>query len=173
MKTVYKLTLTHDIRETHKLVSCICWSPEGNWLASCSNNIARIWEVQGPNKKAGQRQYKLTNGMICTLKKHQGTICKIQFHTENLIVTSGLDKSIILWELCSSINKDNEIYLKSRVVRRISNTKFYQEILITPNRFICRKGNPANEIKILKFKNLKTDLTEEALSDEYYKETLA
>lgn len=71
------------------------------------------------------------------------------------------------------MNKNNEVCIRSRVIRRIVNTKFYQEILVTPNRFICRKGNPANEIKILKFKNLKQDLNEEALSDEYYKDVLA
>lgn len=100
-------------------------------------------------------------------------IKKVQFYNDTILISSSLDKTIILWELCTSVNKSNEICIKSRVVRRISSTKFYQEIIVTPERFICRKGNPGNEIKILKFKNIKTDLTEEALSDEYYKDVLA
>lgn len=62
---------------------------------------------------------------------------------------------------------------KSRVVRRICNTKFYQEIIVTNERFICRKGNPGGEIKIIKFANIKRDLTQEVFTDEYLKEITA
>lgn len=89
------------------------------------------------------------------------------------MVSCSLDKSIIIWELVRTLNKQNENIIKARIVRRIQNTKFYQEIIITANRFICRKGNPGNEIKIVKFSNLKTELTGELLSDEFQKECLA
>tara|TARA_B110000285_G_C15103922_1_gene606730 strand:- start:622 stop:765 length:144 start_codon:yes stop_codon:yes gene_type:complete len=46
--------------------------------------------------------------------------------------------------------------------------KFYQEILLTKERFICRKSNPA-EIKIVKFTDLKRDLTEDVLKEDFYK----
>jgi len=54
-------------------------------------------------------------------------------------------------------------------VRKIANgMKFYQEILLTKERFMCRKSNPA-EIKIVKFTDLKRDLTEEVLKEDFYK----
>lgn len=114
------------------MVSCICWSPNGDWFLSCSNKdyIGRLWDVtmNGPSQIKSQihnRNLKLTNGMVCQFKKHQGQICKVLFHTETIIVSCSLDKTIIIWELVRTLNKNNENVMKARVVRRICNTKFY------------------------------------------------
>jgi len=41
------------------------------------------------------------------------------------------------------------------------------------DRLICRKGNPGGEIKIIKFANLKRDITPEHFTEEYLKEVTA
>lgn len=78
-------------------------------------------------------------------------------------MSAGQEHSIILWELIKIVRNGMIIY-KPRIHRKIPNTKFYQEIIVTKERFICRKGTPAGEIKIIKFKDIKTDLTAEIFS---------
>lgn len=109
------------------MVSCICWSPNGDWFLSCSNrdNIGRLWDVTyggNPtnfNRQLNTRNLKLTNNQICQFKKHTHPIQKFQFHNETVVVSCSLDKSIIIWELVRTLNKQNENVIKARIVRRI------------------------------------------------------
>lgn len=136
------------------MVSCVGWAPNGDWIVSCSNKdfTGRVWDVTAPEKK--KNNVKLTNNMICLLKKHTMQITKIQFHTDLLLVSSSQEHSIVLWEI-SKISRAGQMQYKGRAIRKIANTKFYQEIIITKERFICRKGNPGGEIKIIKFTDMK------------------
>lgn len=51
-QTTYRLQLTHEIKEYQKLVACVTWAPNGNWLCSCSNKdfAARVWDVTHPQQ---------------------------------------------------------------------------------------------------------------------------
>lgn len=83
------------------------------------------------------------------------------FHTDQLIVTSGHDKTIILWEIIKVKNQAGDLVYKAKDFRRIKTSKLYLDIALTKDRFICRKGNPFGEIKIIKFKDFKNDLKQE------------
>jgi len=84
-KTVVKVQLTFEIKEHQKMVSCVAWAPNGDWIVSCSGKdfVGRLWDV------GMKRGTKLVNGMVCTLKKHQAQITKIQFHTDTVLVSSS------------------------------------------------------------------------------------
>ena len=163
------MNLMYEIKEHHKKVDCVAWAPNGNWIASASNkdhNI-RIWDVSLHDDKK-RESTRLTNNMVSILKKHTLRISKVQFHTDTILVSASEERSIIIWELIK-VARSAQTQYKARVVRKIANgMKFYQEILLTKQRFICRKSNPA-EIKIVKFTDLKRDLTEEVLKEDFYK----
>ena len=44
---------------------------------------------------------------------------------------------------------------------------YFLDILLTSNRFICRKGKPNSTIKIIKFRSIR-DLRAEMFSDEFH-----
>jgi hypothetical protein len=96
--------------------------------------------------------------MICALKRHKDKIEKVQFHSNELVVSIDLQKNIIIWEITKSKNSKGEIVYKGKDVRRIKTPTMYVEFIITNDRFICRKSHPIPEIKIIKFTNLKRDL---------------
>lgn len=157
------------------------WAPNGNWIVSGSNKdyVGRIWDVSFPhksNKKGSsskqndnQSEVSLQNQMVCTLKKHKFQLIKILFHTSTQLISCSHDKTIIFWEVLTLKNSKGQLYHKAREFRVIKTTKHYLDIAITSNRFICRRGNPEGNIKIIKFKNLKTDIRNEMFTDEYYK----
>ena len=96
----YKMQLIYEIKEHHKKIDCIAWAPNGNWMASASNkdhNI-RIWDVSAHDSKVRENT-KLTNNLICILKKHTLRISKVQFHTDTILVSASEERSIIIWEL--------------------------------------------------------------------------
>ena len=150
------------------MITCVSWSTSGDWLAVASNkeHFVRIWNTEDDHHKT--QDLKLKNNMICVLKKHTAQILSIQFHTDFTIVTSSQDKSIIIWELIKYIDDRTEAnirHFKPSIVRRIPSTKFYLEIKLTKTRLICRKGNPNSEIKVIKFHDLKKDITAECFQD--------
>lgn len=176
----YRLQLIYEIKEHPKQVSCVAWAPNGHWIVSGSNKdyVGRIWDVSFPHKpKKGSRQagsdaqpeVALQNQMVCVLKKHKFQLIKILFHTSTQLISCSHDKTIILWEILTLKNSKGQLYYKARDFRMIRSTKHYLDIAITPNRLICRRGNPDGNIKIIKFKNLKTDVKAEMFTDEYFK----
>lgn len=176
----YRLQLIYEIKEHPKQVSCVAWAPNGHWIVSGSNKdyVGRIWDVSFPHKSRkgarqaggdGQPDVALQNQMVCTLKKHKFQLIKILFHTSTQLISCSHDKTIVLWEVLTLKNGKGQLYHKARDFRMIRSTKHYLDIAITQNRLICRRGNPDGNIKIIKFKNLKTDLKPEMFTDEYYK----
>ena len=149
----------------YKTIGCVAWAPNGDWIISCSNKdkdfTARVWDVTTVNPKRGTNDkdiIKLDNQMICALKKHKDKIEKVQFHSNELVVSIDLQKNIIIWEIIKSKNSKGEIVYKGKDVRRIKTSAMYVEFIMTNDRFICRKSHPVPEIKIIKFTNLKRDL---------------
>lgn len=155
------------------------WAPNGHWIVSGSNKdyVGRIWDVSFPHKskKSGNKQadnqpeVALQNQMVCMLKKHKFHLIKILFHTSTQLISCSHDKTIIFWEVLTMKNGKGQLYYKARDFRVIKTTKHYLDIAVTQNRLICRRGNPDGNIKIIKFKNLKTDIKNEMFTDEYYK----
>lgn len=108
--------------------------------------------------------------MVCSLKKHQDNIFKVQFVTDHSLVSCGLDKTIYLWEIKQTVNSKGEICYKAKDIRRIKTTKLYVDITVTPDRFICR--NNEGSIKVIKYTNLKRDLKSELFTEEHFKSVL-
>jgi WD40 repeat protein len=84
------------IRE-YKTIGCVAWAPSGDWIVSCSNKdkdfTARVWDVTTSHPKRGTNDKdmpKLDNQMICALKRHKDKIEKVQFHSNELVVSIDL-----------------------------------------------------------------------------------
>jgi hypothetical protein len=89
--------------------------------------------------------------MICALKKHKDKIEKVQFHSNEIVVSIDLQKNIIIWEITQQKNSKGDIIYKGKDIRRIRTPSMYVEFVLTSNRMICRKSHPIPEIKIIKF----------------------
>ena len=96
----FKIQLAYEIKEHQKLVTCVAWAPNGDWIASSSSkdHCIRIWDVSSLENQKRQK-LKLENNMVCVLKKHTHMISKIQFYSDTLLVSAGQEHSIIIWEL--------------------------------------------------------------------------
>ncbi|KAI8894868.1 WD40-repeat-containing domain protein [Globomyces pollinis-pini] len=68
-------------------VTTVCWSPNGNYLATGSyDGLARIWSKTGELKN--------------TLEKHNGPIFNVKWNkTGDLLASVGVDKSAIVWDV--------------------------------------------------------------------------
>jgi WD40 repeat protein len=151
------------IRE-YKTIGCVAWAPNGDWIVSCSNKdkdfTARVWDVT-TNSKTSLENQNATNSntqMICALKKHKDKIEKLEFYSNEILVSIDLQKNIILWEITKSQNAKGETVYKGKDIRRIKTPSMYVEFTLTQDRFICRKSHPIPEIRIIKFFNIKRDL---------------
>ena len=164
----YKCELIYEIKEHIKMIGCVAWAPNGDWIVSCSNKdkTARVWDVTHPSKVKSRAPVSLNNQMICSMKKHTANIAKIQFHTDSIVVSCGHDKTIIIWEITQSLNKSGEIVYRAKALRTLRTPKLYVDIQITRNRFLCRTNEGA--IKVILFNNIKKDLRQEYLTEEYY-----
>ena len=95
----------------------VTWAPNGDWIISCSNKerdyTARVWDVSF--KRA-------TSNLVCALRKHKAKIEKIQFHSNEIVVSIDYDKIIIIWEITRHINSKGEAQFKGKEVRKIQTT---------------------------------------------------
>ena len=162
------------IRE-YKTIGCVAWAPNGDWIVSCSNKdkdfTARVWDVSTNLKKSDMKDATGSdNQMICALKKHRDKIEKLEFYSNEIIVSIDLQKNIIIWEITKSTNAKGETVYKGKDIRRIKTPSMYVEFTMTQDRFICRKSHPIPEIRIIKFANIKRDLKQELFSDDFMKE---
>lgn len=96
------------IRE-YKTIGCVAWAPNGDWIVSCSNKdkdfTARVWDVSTNLKKTETNNGTGSdNQMICALKKHRDKIEKLEFYSNDIIVSIDLQKNIIIWEIIKTTN---------------------------------------------------------------------
>ena len=101
--------------------------------------------------------------MVAILDKHQDRISKIEFHSDTIVVTASHDKTIIFWELVKSVKTNGDHFYKANEWLKVTVPTYFLDIVVTENRFICRKGKPNSTIKIIKFRNIK-DLRVEMFS---------
>jgi hypothetical protein len=111
--------------------------------------------------------------MVCILRKHSFRIIKIIFYTDTLLVSCAHDKSIIFWEINKQKLINGKSIYKAKDFRIITGTQYFLDIAMTHNRFICRKGPPNAEIKIIKFSDFKKDLKAELFTEDYLKKQKA
>ena len=88
-------------------------------------------------------------------------------------MTSSHDKTILFWELVKTpvANGPNYTYVPHTFLK-VQAPTYFLDIILTGNRFICRKGKPNSTIKIIKFRNIK-DLKAEMFSEEFYEHVTA
>mmetsp|Transcript_18710 Transcript_18710/g.28680 ORF Transcript_18710/g.28680 Transcript_18710/m.28680 type:complete len:251 (+) Transcript_18710:1123-1875(+) len=114
--------------------------------------------------------------VVCRLKKANGIFEKVVFYGDSEIVGLTRCRSIVFWKLQTSVKVDplakkRELKVTAEVFHRIKTQNLLVDMVIPTGRFICRRGNPARDIRIIKFGSL-SELTSEMFEDDYHQKAV-
>jgi len=98
---VSKAKILAQLDNHTNVVNCVRWSPDGEYLASCSvDNSVMVWYMASGQEQAFDKKVKNIENWkcLCILTGHTADVQDISWHPQSLYVAScSVDNSVIIW----------------------------------------------------------------------------
>ena len=92
----------YDLQGGHqKAINCVRFAPNGNYLASCSDDqLVIIWSLKSVPVEFGKKEDGIQWGQPRQLRGHVGDVMDLCWSNDSSYLVSGsLDGSAILWSI--------------------------------------------------------------------------
>ena len=143
----------YDLQGGHqKAINCIRFAPNGNYLASCSDDqLVIIWQLKSMPVEFGRTEQSIQWGQPRQLRGHVGDVMDLCWSNDsNFLVSGSLDGSAILWSI-----KENKF---NKVQTFEGHKKYVQGVALHPLLKLVATASSDATVRIFQNRKLKQQL---------------